>query len=110
MDIEVVMSDGTRADCVGIADVARLEGIHTSPPDLLTGYTRAISGPADEDAASRDGLPLQEALVEDHRVVRDERQGSDLVAPLYHAPVAQPEVADATDLSGSTYRALAVGV
>ena len=31
------------ADCVGIADVARLEGIQTSPPDLLKVYTRAIS-------------------------------------------------------------------
>ena len=31
------------ADCVGIADVARLEGIQTSPSDLLAGYTRAIS-------------------------------------------------------------------
>jgi epoxyqueuosine reductase len=31
------------ADCVAIADLARLEGIHTSPPDLLKGYTRAIS-------------------------------------------------------------------
>lgn len=31
------------ADCVGIADLARLQGIETTPPDLLEGYTRAVS-------------------------------------------------------------------
>ena len=31
------------ADLVGIADVARLRDVDTEPPDLLSGYTRAIS-------------------------------------------------------------------
>ncbi len=31
------------ADSVGIADLARLEGIHTIPADLLKGYTRGVS-------------------------------------------------------------------
>jgi epoxyqueuosine reductase QueG len=31
------------ADVVGIADLARLKGIHTIPADLLEGYVRAVS-------------------------------------------------------------------
>jgi len=31
------------ADVVGIADLARLKGIHTEPADLLEGYVRAVS-------------------------------------------------------------------
>jgi epoxyqueuosine reductase len=31
------------ADHVGVADLARLKGIHTCPEDLLQGYTRAVS-------------------------------------------------------------------
>jgi epoxyqueuosine reductase len=31
------------ADVVGVADLERLQGIHTNPPDLLQGYSRAVS-------------------------------------------------------------------
>jgi epoxyqueuosine reductase len=34
---------GWGADLVGIADLALLEGIETTPEDLLAGYTRAVS-------------------------------------------------------------------
>ncbi len=36
-------AQGCGADLVGIADLARLEGIQTEPEDLLKGYVRAVS-------------------------------------------------------------------